>query len=46
LHIKNIKSMVGYIAEVIVYPGEDELKSLAYNGLLALNGSIKVREYK
>jgi butyrate kinase len=46
LHIKNIKSMVGYIAEVIVSPGEDELKSLAYNGLLALNGSINVREYK
>jgi len=41
----NIKSMVDFIAEVIVYPGEDELKALAYNGLLALDGKIEIKDY-
>jgi butyrate kinase len=40
-----IKSMVGFIAEVLVYPGEDEIKSLAYNGLLALDGKIEIKIY-
>jgi butyrate kinase len=40
-----IRSMVEYIAPVIVYPGEDELKALAYNGLLALDGKIEIKMY-
>ena len=40
-----IISKIGFIAETIVYPGEDELKSLAFNGLLALDGKIKIKEY-
>lgn len=40
-----IRSMVGFIAEVIVYPGEDELKALAFNGLLALDGEMKIKTY-
>ncbi len=44
-HIERIKSMVGYIAEVVVYPGEDELKALAFNGLLALNKQIEIKKY-
>ena len=44
-HLERIKSMVGYIAEVVVYPGEDELKALAFNGLLALNRQIEVKTY-
>ncbi len=44
-NIERIRSMVKYIAEVIVYPGEDELKALAYNGLLALDGKIQVKYY-
>jgi butyrate kinase len=44
-YVKNIKSMVEFIAEVVVYPGEDEMKALAFNGLLALDGKIKVRTY-
>jgi butyrate kinase len=44
--VKNIKSMVDFIAEVIVYPGEDELKALAFNGLLALDGKIEIKTYK
>lgn len=44
-NIKSISSMVDYIAKVIVYPGEDELKSLAFNGLLALDGKIDIKTY-
>jgi butyrate kinase len=44
-NIKSIKSMVDFIADVVVYPGEDEMKALAYNGLLALDGKIEIRTY-
>ena len=40
-----IESQVSFIAHVLVYPGEDEIKSLAYNGLLALDGKIKIKTY-
>lgn len=40
-----ISSMTRFIAEVLVYPGEDEIKSLAYNGLLALDGKIDIKQY-
>jgi butyrate kinase len=44
-HISKIKSMVEYIARVIVYPGEDEIKALAFNGLLAIDGKIEIKTY-
>jgi butyrate kinase len=44
-NIKSIRLMVGFIADVIVYPGEDELKALAFNGLLALDGKIEIKIY-
>ena len=44
-HVNKIKSMVEFIAGVVVYPGEDEIKSLAFNGLLALDGKIEIRIY-
>jgi len=44
-NIKRIKSFVDYIAEVVVYPGEDEMKALAFNGLLALDGKIEIKTY-
>ena len=43
--INRIKSQVSFIANVLVYPGEDEIKSLAYNGLLALDGKIAIKKY-
>jgi butyrate kinase len=43
--VNQIKSMVHFLAPVVVYPGEDEIKSLAFNGLLALNGKIEVKTY-
>jgi butyrate kinase len=44
-NINNIRSMVGFIANVVVYPGEDELKALAFNALLALDGKIEIKDY-
>jgi len=31
---------------VHVYPGEDEMKALAMNGLMVINGEIEAKEYK
>jgi len=45
-HMNKIRSMVEFIAEVVVYPGEDELKALAFNGLLALDGKIEIKTYE
>ena len=44
-HIDSIKSMVGFIAEVFVYPGEDEIKALVFNALLALDGKMEIKTY-
>jgi len=44
-NIQNIRSMVDFVAKVVVFPGEDELRALAYNGLLALNKEIKIKNY-
>lgn len=40
-----IKSHVEKIAPVYVYPGEDEMKALALNGLMVLNGETDVKVY-
>lgn len=45
LHVGRIRKMVGFIARVVVYPGEDETKALAFNGLLALDEKIEIRDY-
>ncbi len=44
--IEKVKQMVSFIAPVFIYPGEDEIKALAYNALLALDGKIGIRSYK
>ncbi|HBE40063.1 MAG TPA: butyrate kinase [Bacteroidales bacterium] len=44
-HVDRIRKMVGFIAKIVIYPGEDELKSLAFNGLLALDGKIMIMDY-
>ena len=36
---------VSFIAPVVVYPGEDELESLAENGYGILNGEFEIKEY-
>ncbi|MFC2080265.1 butyrate kinase [Bacteroidota bacterium] len=41
-----IKEHIAYIAPVFIYPGEDEMRALAMNGLLLLKGKIQAKEYK
>ena len=41
-----VKSHVEKIAPVYVYPGEDEMKALALNGLMVLNGETEVKVYE
>jgi len=43
--VSYIKEMVSFIAPVVVYPGEDEMKALAMNGYMVLRGEIEPREY-
>ncbi|MBZ9637043.1 butyrate kinase [Clostridium sp. FP1] len=44
--VNYIKERVEFIANVVVYPGEDELLALAEGGLRVLNGEEKAKEYK
>ncbi len=44
--VNKIIERVHRIAPVHVYPGEDEMKALAMNGLMVLNGEIEAKEYK
>ncbi len=43
---KFIIDRVYKIAPVHVYPGEDEMRALAQNGLLVLKGEVEPKEYK
>ena len=40
-----IKNKIGFIAPVEVFPGEDEINSLAENGYMILSGEVKVHTY-
>jgi butyrate kinase len=44
--VDHIKSYVSWIAPVAVYPGEDEMESLAMNARMILNKTIEIQEYK
>lgn len=44
--VSYVKDMVSYIAPVVVYPGEDEMKALAMNVLMVLIGKFPVRYYE
>lgn len=41
-----VKDMVGFIAPLAVYPGEDEMMALAMNGLMALRNELEVKNYQ
>lgn len=43
---ENINEMVSFIAPVCIYPGEDEMRALAMNGLMVLKHEIIAKEYK
>lgn len=40
-----ITNMVKNIAPVHIYPGEDEMKALAFNGLMVLKGETQILDY-
>lgn len=44
--VEYVKEMVSFIAPVFVYPGEDEMKALSMNGLMALSGKIQCKVYQ
>ncbi|MGE5317236.1 MAG: butyrate kinase [Chloroflexota bacterium] len=44
--VNQVIERVYKIAPVHVYPGEDEMRALALNGLMALKGELEVSEYK
>ena len=44
--VNDIKERVNWIADVIVYPGEDELLALAQGAIRVLNGEEEAKEYK
>ena len=41
----HIAEKVSFIAPVVVYPGENEMDSLAENGYGVLSGEFRVRQY-
>lgn len=41
-----VKEMVGFIAPVKAYGGEDEMRALAMNGLMVLRGELTGKTYK
>jgi butyrate kinase len=44
--VEEIIKRVAHIAPVQVYPGEDEMRALAMNGLMVINNEVEVKEYK
>ncbi|MEA3495929.1 MAG: butyrate kinase [Bacteroidota bacterium] len=43
--VEQIIDRIAYIAPVSIYPGEDEMKALAQNAIMAINGELKVKKY-
>ncbi|MCX6232525.1 MAG: butyrate kinase [Bacteroidetes bacterium] len=44
--VEEVIKRVAHIAPVQVYPGEDEMRALAMNGLMVINNEVEVKEYK
>jgi butyrate kinase len=42
---EGIRRMCGWIAPIVVYPGEGELEALALSGVRALSGEAVIQEY-
>lgn len=43
--VEYVKKMIGFIAPVVIFPGEDEMYALAMNGLMVLKGDAIIKEY-
>lgn len=46
IFVDQIIDRVSKLAPVLVFAGEDEMQSLAFNGLMVLKGEIEVKEWK
>jgi butyrate kinase len=44
--VDEITRYISWIAPVKVYPGEDEMRALAFNALLILNGETEPKNYE
>ncbi len=44
--VDHVTERINHIASVYVYPGEDEMRALAMNGLMVLQGEADILEYK
>ncbi len=44
--VDTVKKRIQHLGDVYVYPGEDEMRALAMNGLMVLEGEAEVLEYK
>ena len=44
--VSRISDYVNFLGPIFVYPGENEMLSLATNGIGALRGTIEIKEYK
>lgn len=44
--VEYVKEMVSFIAPVVLYPGEDEMKALAMNALMVLRGEVEPKVYR
>jgi len=43
--VNYVKEMVSFVAPVVVYPGEDEMKALAMNGYMVLRDEVVPKRY-
>lgn len=43
--VESLKEWVGYLAPIVVVPGEDELGALAMNAIGALKGELPIQVY-
>ena len=43
--VEDLKAMIGWIAPVVVYPGEDELLALAQGAIRVLSGEEEAKNY-
>jgi len=44
--VEAVSERIRHIGPVYVYPGEDEMRALAMNGLMVFNGEVEPLEYK
>lgn len=43
--IEKLKTRVGFLSKIVVYPGEDEMAALALNARMMLNGELMPQKY-